>query len=371
MSTLRQSSLALLKSTKGTPGFATSSVDRPHEYNRYMGGHRRVNHPYITGYWYCLIEPPHRLFDQLHRASNSEFSNKYMEDGFFDPAASGVSALESYMMEGTAIPSEVTRWLHSTAESFSPPSRSLTLIEIPGLGGVNSSFLAGQELTRKFSITFREYQDLPILTSINNWTSMIDPHYGASPLHGNEYLPASYKGCAFLFLCKPSVSGNLPGPHADDTGTSPNVYGWNKEEDLDTRKRTIDKAEYETRSHEFMNVIREQDIEQFYFFEGVFPEAAPFDSLNSDIATNDGAQINVSFSFDGFPYGKEYRQHMVEGLRRLNNVHSFNFDGTFRQHMQNDDNNLAPEVYQFPFKSSFNNHIKPSSDVNNSIPTAT
>ena len=319
MSNLTHSTLRLVKTSKGTPGIRNSSTDRPHEMNRYMGGHRRLNHPYVSGYWYCVIDPPHRLFDN-EDDSVDMFSNKHME------------GIYGNQMGHTGMPFETTRWLHSTAESFTPPSRNQTFIEVPGLGGVNSSFLAGQELTRKFTIAFREFQHLPIMNAINTWTSMIDPHYGASPLHGDEYISASYKGSAWIFLCKPSVSGanyNENNFHPDGTIMNPNTARHNR--------------------------INKDDVEVFYFFEGVFPEAAPFDSLSTDIASNEGAQISVSFSFDGFPYQKEHYAAFNEGLERLNNIYEFNFDGTYNQHIRPSN---APEVYQFPFKSNNTRHRK-------------
>lgn len=274
-------SMQMLKSARGTPGYTDASIDRPREMNRYMGGHRRFNHPYISGYWYFIIEPPHRIFSaEEEQEVHSDLAG--IEGGSTGRGQSGAIS---------AAPFEATRWLHSTAEGFTPPSRTLTKVDIPGLGGLGSSYIAGQELTRTFSVTFREYQDTPVMNVLNLWTSTIDPNYGVSPLKGNEYIPANYKGAAWIFLCKPTASGN--------------------------NAETLSK----------------KDVEQFYFFEGVFPEGAPYDGFNSDIATNDTIQLNTTFSFDGFPYGKEHETAFELGLKKLNITYQLSFDGTHEGHM--------------------------------------
>jgi len=272
---LKDPMLTMIAKSRGTPGSSNTHDDRPHEMNRYMGGHRRLNHPFVNGYWYILIEPPQYLFASSNSGINARSEIIGSDDG------AGRSGTGPY---------ETTRWLHSTAEGFTPPSRTLTKVDVPGMGGMGSSFVAGQQLTRTFSCTFREYQDTPIYNALNLWTSMIDHHYGVSPMNGNEYLPANYKGCAFVFLCKPTV------------------------QDISTG-------------------IGGTDVEQFYFFEGVFPESAPTDAFNSDINTNDVVQVNTTFSFDGWPYGREHVGHFTTGINLMNTVYAFNLEGNYDNHV--------------------------------------
>jgi hypothetical protein len=212
--------------------FIVSNASHPQNLSRYHGGHRRDNHPFISGYWYFLINPPERLF-----------------------GSKGANNLES-----------VQNWMFSTAESFTPPQRSLTKIDVPGMGGMASSYVAGQEITRSFTVTFREYQELPILSALQTWTSVIDPNTGTSPLAGDEYIPANYKGSAYAALCKPTV-----GTRESRTSTNLSLA----------------------------------DIEQLFYFDGVFPTTAPYDSLSADINTMDGATISAEFSFDGYPLLKD------------------------------------------------------------------
>jgi len=204
-------------------GFS-SSHDRPKHMNRYSGGHNRESQPYISGYWYLALLPPSALFG------------------------------------GDKGQSDAVQWFHSTAESFTPPSKTVTKVDVPGMGGMASSFAAGQELSRTFTVAFREHQDLPIMKALHLWTNMIDSNSGTSAL--KEFVPREYKGQAIAVLARPGL------------------HGANGMPDI-------------------------QQIDQLFVFEGVFPESLPYDSFNTDIATNDTVQISTTFSFDGFPRMKD------------------------------------------------------------------
>ena len=239
-----------------TNRFIVNNASHPQYLSRYHGGHRRDNHPYASGYWYFLINPPERLFG-LHNMNTNGTGAGYTS-----------KTLE-----------KARDWMHCTAEGFTPPNRTVTKADVPGMGGMASSYITGQEITQTFSITFREYQELPIFNILQTWTSMLDPNTGVSPLAGDEYIPANYKGSAFVALCKPTIGTRL----------------------------TSDSSRHTTN-------LKSEDIEQIFFFDGVWPESAPWDSLSSDIATNDILQISVSFSFDGFPLLKDTEGVMVEFL---------------------------------------------------------
>jgi len=215
-----------------------TNASTPNNLSRYHGGHRRDNHPFISGYWYFLIQPPERFFK-----------------------------------DGTTrdILNQSVTWLHSTAESFTPPGKTLNFVDIPGMGGIASSFVSGQTLTNTFTVTFREYQELPIFSVIQNWTSVIDPNTGVSPLSGDEFVPSSYKGAAFAALCKPTINSRTSEKEYDSTTTN----------------------------------LNSSDIEQIFYFDGVWPENTPLDFLDSDISTNDTKTVSVNFSFDGAPLMKD------------------------------------------------------------------
>lgn len=266
--------MKLMEDNKDIRGVNRITDDRPRSMTRYVGGHSRTIHPYVSGYWYSLIRLPVRIFGD----------NK--ESGEL--------------------------WLHSSVETFNPPSKTSTKVDLPGLGGLGSSFIAGQQFTRTFSMEFREFQDTPISSIFERWVSIIDPHYGVSELNGDEYIPANYKGSAMVFLCKPTVS------------------------DI---------------SSAIQPSIDESDVERFYYFEGVFPEGMPDDAFSSDISTNDVSRINISFSFDGWPIGKEHRDIFRMALEKFNGANN-HFGNHHRYHVTQD-------VIQMP-----ENSVRMTSDAN-------
>ena len=236
------------------------SADRPHKINRYMGGNRRSNHPYISGYWYLILDPPQEIF--LGEASSNGSA----------PA------------NGTH---QARDWFHSTAESFTPPSKTITKVDVPGMGGMASSYVAGQEFTREFTVAFREYQSLPITQAIRTWASVIDPHLGRSPMR--DFNPVSYKGQCHAILCKPTLTGAATAGYETKSGTSKTGH----------------------------DALTPHDVEQCYYMEGVFPTTIPDDAFATDIATNDVAQLSVTFSFDGGFHTKESEGVVDEAIQRL------------------------------------------------------
>jgi len=193
--------------------------ETPQKLTRYIGGSERKNHPFVTGYWQFFVEFPDKIF-------------------------------KDKKIEGQT-------WFHSAAEGFTPPSRTLNKADVPGQGGLGASFVVGQTLNRTFTVTFREYRNVPILTLAELWCSVIDPYMGVSPLKGEEWLPSSYKGIACAILTRPV--------HAD------------------------------------ADSITRDDIEQVFYFDGVFPEAPPYETFAADISGNDLLQHSITFSFDGWP----------------------------------------------------------------------
>jgi len=201
--------------------FANAGVSaaQPDSITRDIGGHFRKNHPYISGYFQIMVGLPSRLF-------------------------SGVE-------------DSASKWLHSTCESFTPHSQTINKVDVQGQGQIGSSFISSVTTNREFTLTFREYQNLPILNIIKQWGSAIDPFTGVSPLGGNEFLPENYKGWIAVAQTKPTRS----------------------------QSASLDVT----------------DLEECYIYQGVFPTVIPMDAINSDITANDTAQLSVSFSFDGSP----------------------------------------------------------------------
>ena len=209
--------------SRTTTRFSNADGERNHpDYaTRDIGGHFRNNHPYISGYFQIVFGLPEALFESVDNAKRA------------------------------------SQWLHSTCEGFTPHTQALTKVDVMGQGQIGSSFVANVTTTREFTLTFREYQNLPILNVIKRWASVMDPFTGVSPLNGNKFIPLNYKGWLAVAQTKPVRSKDSP--------------------------------------------LAAEDIEECYIYPGVFPTTIPLDTLNSDITANDVAQHSITFSFDNTP----------------------------------------------------------------------
>lgn len=232
---------------------AIQDRESPDYLTRDIGGHWRNNHPYISGYFQVWFGVPDALFGST--ASNA------------------------------------VAWLHSTCESFTPHTQSITKVDIQGQGQVGSSYVANVTTTREFTLAFREYQNLPILNIIKSWTSVFDPHTGVSPLVGGSkstsnkaFIPSSYKGWCAVIQTKPTRSDGSP------------LKG--------------------------VSNYDPQDIEEAYIYQGVFPTTIPLDTLNSDQTGNDTAQLSCTFSFDGSPLTSADPGVVEKALSFFNNFSS-------------------------------------------------
>jgi hypothetical protein len=191
--------------------------------NRYSGGIRNI-HPYISGYWHLLITIPTIL------------SGKTSEYKFFNNI------------------------LGFTAETFTPPSRTLTTSVIHGLGGVTKNIVTGQTINNTFTIGFREYTKLPIIKIFNLWTSLVYPQTGLSLFSQEHWDESIYKSECYVLITDMSCF---------DYGGSDVIFN-------------------------------KAAVQEVYYFYGVFPENNPQD-IPQDISSNDSAQIPVTFKFDGWP----------------------------------------------------------------------
>lgn len=201
---------------------AIKDRDKPDFLTRDIGGQWRSNQPYMSGYFQVVFGLPSELFAG---ADNVQVAAK---------------------------------WLHSTCEGFTPHTQALTKVDIMGQGAIGSSFPSNVTTTREFTLTFREYQNQPILNVIRRWASIFDPFVGVSPLEGNKFIPQNYKGWVAVAQTKPVRA--------------------------DGADLTIG------------------DLEECYIYQGVFPTTIPVDTAGaSDITANDTVQLSVPFSFDGAP----------------------------------------------------------------------
>lgn len=201
---------------------AIKDRDKPDFLTRDIGGHWRNNQPFISGYFQVVFGLPEMLFTSSDAAATA------------------------------------SKWLHSTAEGFTPHTQTITKVDLMGQGQIGSSYVANVITTREFVVTFREYQNMPILNIIRRWASVFDPFTGVSPLKGNHFIPLNYKGWCAVAITKPVRS-----------------------EDKD---------------------LAPEDLEECYIYQGVFPTNIPVDAASaSDITNNATVQLSVTFSFDGAP----------------------------------------------------------------------
>ena len=188
---------------------------------RDIGGQFRDNQPYISGYFQTLVQMP-------------EFIKSKM---------------------GSIAPT----WLQSTVEGFTPHTQTINKVDVVGQGQIGSSFIGSVTTTREFTLTFREYQNMPILNIIRGWAGVFDPFTGISPLAGKSFKPNQYKGALCVIQTRPTTA---------QSGAA----------------------------------VNEDDIEELYIYQGVFPTTIPVDTAAaSDITGNDTVQLSVTFSFDGSP----------------------------------------------------------------------
>jgi hypothetical protein len=237
--------------------FSNAITDREHpDYlTRDIGGHLRTNQPHITGYFQVVFGLPIKLFGSDAEASTA------------------------------------SQWLHSTCEGFTPHTQTLNHAEIQGQGQIGSSFVTSVTTTREFTLTFREYQNLPILNIIKRWSSIFDPFTGVSPLAGNKFLPINYKGWCAVAQTKPVKS---------------------KDEELAI-----------------------EDLEECYIYQGVSPTNIPLDSLGSDITANDTPQHSLTFKFDNSPLTSAEPGVAAKVIELLTNLKTMGPNTTYGRYLDN------------------------------------
>jgi len=201
---------------------AIKDREKPDFLTRDIGGQWRNNQPYVSGYFQVIYGLPSELFGG---ADNVQVAAK---------------------------------WLHSVCEGFTPHTQMINTVDVMGQGQIGSSFPVNVTTTREFTLTYREYQNQPILNIIRRWASVFDPFVGVSPLEGNKFIPQNYKGWVAVAQTKPTRADG-----ADLTAA---------------------------------------DLEECYIYQGVMPTTIPIDTAGAEDQTaNDTVQHSVTFKFDGAP----------------------------------------------------------------------
>ncbi len=253
---------------------ATKDRDKPDFLTRDIGGQFRSNQPYISGYAQVVFGLPELLFGS---ADDVQVASK---------------------------------WMHSSLEAFTPHTMTLNKGDVMGQGQIGSSFPTSVVTTREISFSFREYQNQPILTIIRRWASIFDPNLGVSPLKGNQFVPANYKGWVAVIGTKP-------------VGARPEA-------------------------------VAIEDVEWCYIYQGVFPTGIPIDTANAyDQGSADTVQLQVQMSFDGHPLTMSEPGVVEKALSLINSLRYMGIDdSTYCKYLNNGTGNKIQ-----PWGSNSNTNI--------------
>lgn len=219
----------------------------------YLGGSAKTegDHPYIKGYFYVFFGVPSKIFDS---AGTSGITRKQAKD-----------------------------FLLVSAESYTPPGdRQINIQDIQGQGGVDSSFITGQTISREFSVQYKDYWGAPIFRIHRQWTNFINPYLGASTM-ADTFSANEYKGACMVIQTKPVVRGAGDAPIAWKAG----------------------------------------DIIKVDYFDGVQPMTDLKSVYDSNITDNSFVKPTVQYKFDGFPLDETNDTVIEKALGILNNAAVF------------------------------------------------
>ena len=191
-------------------------------------------HPKIKGYFYVIIDLPDAIFSDQER----DYAKK---------------------------------WLSATATNFTPHSKSLNMVDLNAIGGVQHSYVAGATFTRDITISYYDYQGSPIWKIHNKWINMLDPYTGLSTL--DDYIPQSYKGTIIVIKTKPVGALNR--------GYASQFQGF-----------------------------KEKHIEHVWVYSGVVPQDDQTTTLDDDIAGQAEVMLSYTYRFDGYPLTDDYHSEL-------------------------------------------------------------
>jgi len=170
-----------------------------------------------------------------------------------------------------------------SAESYTPPGdRQINLQDIQGQGGVDSSFITGQTITREFTIQYKDYWGAPIFRIHRQWTNYINPYLGASTI-ADTFSANEYKGACMVIQTKPIVR------QAGD-----NNINW-----------------------------KANDIIKIDYFDGVQPLTDLKSAYDANITDNSFVKPQVQYKFDGFPLDETNDTVMIKAVNILNSASLF------------------------------------------------
>ena len=220
--------------------FSNNSLKVP---NRFLGGSSQSVHPFVKGYFYVLFE--------------------------FDKSP----LFEVYGIKNTG---NLKNYILSLAEDFTPPGdRQLLTEDLPGIGGVDASFVVKQQIDRTFSLVYRDLWGSPIFKIHRILTSILDPYWGGAMSTNSktlEFIPSEYKFKVWVIETKPIA-----------------VYA------ADNNKDNLEK-----------------NIEKVFVFDGTVPLTDIMSAYNSNIQDNSLIKATIQYRFDGMPMDETYDKNIVQ-----------------------------------------------------------
>ena len=170
--------------------------------------------------------------------------------------------------------------LTASMTGFTPHGdRTLNKTDIIGQGNVGASFINGQTITRTFSGTFQEKAGSPVWKIFKKWTTaIIDPYTGLSLLDTMD--ARLYKGRCLVVETLPVRL------------------------DAEANDEKIKK-----------NILR------VFYYDGVFPETDINSIFDSNVTAPDAnVEINMSFSFDGYPLDDTNEKTLEKAVTYIKNA---------------------------------------------------
>lgn len=219
--------------------------------DRYQGGQGRgeSDHPFVKGYFFVFFGLPSTLF-----------------------GSGGIT-------NATA-----KNYLLSSAEGFTPHAdRQIVTQDTQGMGGAGgASFITGQQISRDFSIQYKDYWGSPIFRVHRTWTGYLDPYLGVS-VKAKNFSASEYKGTCMVIQTKPVAR----------------KVGENQEPWSD------------------------KDIIKVFFYDGV-QCLTDFNSIyDSNIADNSFVKPTAQYKFDGYPLTELNEDVLNSAVTILNNASIF------------------------------------------------
>jgi len=219
--------------------------------SRYVGGSSKGegDHPFVKGYFYVFFGVPSAIF-----GDNSDIDQ-----------------------------TKAKEFLLVSAESYTPPGdRQINIQDVQGQGGVDSSFITGQTISREFSIQYKDYWGAPIFRIHRQWTNYINPYLGGSTM-ASTFSASEYKGACIVIQTKPIA-----------------------------RKVGADAIAW-----------KDSDIIKIDYFDGVQPTTDLKSAYDSNITDNSFVKPTVQYKFDGFPLDETNSTVLSKAVTILNGAEVF------------------------------------------------